>query len=109
MTSEEQLALWVEGHSIHNNDAVYHIVDEKENVIGTKKVEDGECCPDFSCCNPDLQWPKELRQKFKEADEAVRESMLIMSLSQVMASQGESINIGGDLIGGFVLTGNAIH
>ena len=30
-----QLMAWADGHSFHNR-------------------EDNECCPDFSCCNPDM-------------------------------------------------------
>jgi len=40
-----QLALWVEGQSVHD--------DEHE-----------QCCPDFSCCKPHLQAPKDERWAF---------------------------------------------
>ena len=35
MTAKEQLDKWVAGESIHDH-------------------ENDQCCPDFSCCNPDL-------------------------------------------------------
>lgn len=41
-----QLDQWVIGDSIHNN-------------------IDDECCPDFSCCSPELLQPKEIRETFK--------------------------------------------
>ena len=35
MTAKEQLDKWVAGDSVHD-------------------YENDQCCPDFSCCNPDL-------------------------------------------------------
>lgn len=54
MTPEEQVDEWVKGNSIHNNDRTYNVVDKEGNVIATKKMVGGECCPDFSCCEPSL-------------------------------------------------------
>lgn len=48
MTPDKQLVLWVDGKSVHN--------DERD-----------ECCPDFSCCQPDLLADRALRVKFKAA------------------------------------------
>ena len=45
-----QLKEWVKGNSIHN-------------------TIDGECCPDFSCCKPELLQQKEIRETFKEVFE----------------------------------------
>ncbi|MGG8495942.1 hypothetical protein ACQY1Q_05975 [Tenacibaculum sp. TC6] len=42
---KHQLIEWVKGNSIHN---------EKDN----------ECCPDFSCCKPNLLQPEEIRKTF---------------------------------------------
>ena len=39
---QEQLTAWVNGISVHN-----HV--------------DGECCPDFSCCHPELKTPEAKR------------------------------------------------
>jgi hypothetical protein len=44
MTPDEQLELWLAGNSVHNPDT-------------------DECCPDFSCCVPELQMGPEERQK----------------------------------------------
>ena len=48
MTSLEQLNLWVDGISAHNN--------ERE-----------ECCPDFSCCQNNITTPRYIKLIFKEA------------------------------------------
>lgn len=48
MTFGKQLELWVAGESVHN--------DARD-----------ECCPDFSCCKPDLLWPKWKRVQFADA------------------------------------------
>lgn len=41
-----QLDEWVKGNPIHNS-------------------VDDECCPDFSCCKPNLLQPEEIRKTFK--------------------------------------------
>ena len=65
VTPEEQLVRWAAGESIHNDDR-------------------DECCPDFSCCNPHIHTPLEMRQRFVQAhrkgDERTCDSMLIMFL-----------------------------
>ena len=48
MTPTEQLGLWLEGKSVHND-------------------ERNECCPDFSCCKPELLADLEVRQLFHTA------------------------------------------
>lgn len=48
MDINEQTDRWVEGEPVHNPDR-------------------DECCPDFSCCNPDLLAPKKEREEFAEA------------------------------------------
>ncbi len=66
---KRQLRLWVEGKSIH---------------LG--KLPDGTCCPDFSCCEPELQSPKEERELFQELYLANKhneyERMLMMFLGR---------------------------
>jgi len=52
MPVEEQTRRWVAGESVHN---------------GVRP--DGECCPDFSCCRPELLQPVEVRRAFAAADE----------------------------------------
>ena len=68
MTADEQLKLWVEGQSVHNG--------------ATRK--EGECCPDFSCCLPGLQWPEEKRKAFLAADDATRHGMLMGALKAAL-------------------------
>jgi len=43
-----QLALWVEGRSLHDHDR-------------------DECVPDYSCCRPELAVPKEVRELYLKA------------------------------------------
>ena len=61
----KQLRLWLEGKPEHNHFA-------------------NECCPDFSCCKPELLWPEDRRKAFSEASPLVRESMLTDALAAVM-------------------------
>jgi len=67
MTSDEQLEKWVNGISEHN-------------------ATRGECCPDFSCCNPALKWPEEQRKLFRDHPE-VRQEMLMMSLGALLSGK----------------------
>lgn len=60
-----QLSEWVKGISIHND------------------IED-ECCPDFSCCRPDLKSPEEYRKTFKSANNEQREKMLFGFLGSIL-------------------------
>src|SRR5271170_2025805 len=60
-TPQEQLARWAAGESVCPN---------------TKH----DCCPDFSCCRPQLAWPMEKRAKYVAADQGTREKMLMGSL-----------------------------
>lgn len=68
MNSEEQLQKWLEGESVH---------DDK-----------GDCCPDFSCCEPTLLWPKEKREKFVKLQHDGQDrqviGMLLESLEALM-------------------------
>lgn len=50
MTSYEHLTKWANGESIHNG----------------KTRKEGECCPDFSCCEPVGSTPIEARKKHLE-------------------------------------------
>ena len=65
MKPNEQLAKWVNGESIHNK-------------------ERDECCPDFSCCNPDVTTPAEERVKFLNASESERHGMLFGFLGKAL-------------------------
>ncbi len=71
MRTSEQLLKWVKGESVHNE-------------------ERGECCPDFSCCNLDMDTPLEVREAFLEAylndDEEQQNRMLGMFLGQAIST-----------------------
>lgn len=73
MTPDEQLARWVAGESIHR---------------GGKT--DGECCPDFSCCQPSLLQPEEVRRAFAAADDRERGRFLLTFLGAMVADLGAS-------------------
>ncbi len=81
MTPLEQLALWLKGEDVHN--------DERD-----------ECCPDFSCCDEKNRWPQEIREEFAEAyragDEDTALSMLVSGLSQRVATEfGDKVYVSG--------------
>lgn len=78
MTVDEQLEKWVNGESIHN--------DERD-----------ECCPDFSCCDPNLLTSEEERRKFYESNEEIRLKMLHIFFARFLSSmECENIYIVGD-------------
>lgn len=57
MNREQQINAWVDGKSIHNHD-------------------DGICCPDFSCCHPELMADKTERIRYKNSNLQQRAMML---------------------------------
>lgn len=71
---QKQLALWVDGKSEHND-------------------ENGECCPDFSCCIGEISSPED-RQLYADAiatgNEAVKMKMLGGFLGAAMAKHSEA-------------------
>ncbi len=64
MTEEEQMNLWLDGRSVHNHDKTRNVLDDDGNVLRKEKVKGGECCPDFSCCMPDLKWSDSKRREY---------------------------------------------
>lgn len=68
----EQIRLWVDGESVHND-------------------ETDECCPDFSCCKPENIASVEERKAFLQAtldgDESKRMGMLGMFLSKALSDK----------------------
>lgn len=96
MKRDEQLQAWLKGRPIHNNDLWIVIEDYQGNFIERQKVEGGECCPDFSCCNPKLLWPEEVRRTFVEGDAQVRHQLSMMALQQMAIDLGCEVRIGGD-------------
>ena len=63
--SEAQLVEWVKGNSVHNE-------------------VDNECCPDFSCCHPDLLADVELRKLFQASDREGRDRLCFTFLSSMI-------------------------
>lgn len=78
MTPDEQLRLWVEGNSVHNDDD-----------------EGGECCPDFSCCRPELLAPREIREAFVRAGAAERHKYLYGFLGAALAGYTKRVHVAG--------------
>lgn len=76
MTPEEQLNKWIEGEPLCPNDR-------------------GECCPDFSCCQPELLVDRRVRQAFAEANDELRMSMLGMFLGEALGTMhpGKKVHI----------------
>jgi hypothetical protein len=65
-TAAEQLARWVAGESVCPN-------------------EHHECCPDFSCCRPELQWPAARRQQYMAASRGEREKLMMSGLGALLS------------------------
>ena len=72
MNKYEQLGLWVEGKSVHRGSRT-----------------EGECCPDFSCCRPELLAPKDVREVFAAAYKLENEPVVMRML---MAFLGEALS-----------------
>ena len=68
MTPDDQLTLWVRGIPLHSDDP-------------------DQCCPDFSCCVPELLACRDERINFVRLDEAGRLQMLTMFLERMLANQ----------------------
>ena len=84
MTPEQQVDRWVAGESVHNDDRTLKVVDEDGNVVRIIRLEGGECCPDFSCCRPELLAPPEVRRAFKAATEEQRRKFLSIFLVELI-------------------------
>lgn len=76
-TTDEQLALWLEGENVH--------------------AAAGECCPDFSCCKPEIAAPADERRAFVDHPEA-RIGMLMTFLGRAIQHhyEGKTAYIAGD-------------
>ncbi len=66
---EEQLRRWVQGDAVCPN---------------TRH----ECCPDFSCCRPQLMWPKDKRERFVAVSQGEREKMMMGALGALASQEG---------------------
>lgn len=62
MTQLEHLDRWVKGESVHRP-IVAMIKHAKGLPLVPTPVQ--ECCPDFSCCYPDMLMPLEERIKYR--------------------------------------------
>lgn len=99
MSPEQQVDLWVEGNSVHNNNRYIRITNDRNEVVKVVKMEGGECCPDFSCCHPELLWDETTRRLFKNAGDKLRSKMLGMSMSALFSAHGmkkEDVHIAGE-------------
>jgi len=74
MTPDEQMHRWCAGESVHN--------DTRD-----------ECCPDFSCCRPDLAWPMADRELFRDRED-LRSEMMMGALGQLL--EGQDVHIAGE-------------
>lgn len=62
MTNDQQIDLWVKGEPKHG----------------------AECCPDFSCCHPDLLQPVTVRLAYRDGSQRVREQLLARFLAALV-------------------------
>lgn len=62
---EETTKEWLEGQGVGG----LMFTQQHPDALGVCKVNvfGHECCPDFSCCKPELLWPKDVRQSFYDA------------------------------------------
>ena len=78
MTPDEQLETWLAGNPQHNP---------------PDDPTAGECCPDFSCCRPNLLAPLEQREAFCRASEEDREKMLMMFLGGGLSELAPDVDV----------------
>ena len=72
--AERQLQSWLQGKPVHDT------------------VND-QCCPDFSCCVPELLVPYETRKAFVEGTEETRTAMLSMFLGGAVAAIAPEVEV----------------
>lgn len=70
----QQLEAWVDGRSICPSTT-------------------GECCPDFSCCSPKLQWPEAKRRQYAQAEQGTREKMLMGAVMAAVDEMGKRAHV----------------
>lgn len=86
-TSEEQLALWIAGESVHT--AL-------------------ECCPDFSCCRPTLLVDVAIRRAFVAGSRAVRNTYLGPFLAALIADAKRTGEIPSSVVTTMVTTATKV-
>lgn len=52
---------------------------------------DDECCPDFSCCNPELLAPKEVREIFYQAEKSGNHKLVDRMLGEFLSKMIDTI------------------
>ena len=77
----DQINEWVKGNPMHN------------------KVDD-ECCPDFSCCKPDLLVDSVTRNEYKKAWEAGHDGIVEAMLKKFLGNAIEKYTSKNVYIGG---------
>lgn len=81
-----QLDEWVAGRPWHNT----------RSPNSDEICDEGECCPDFSCCVPELMWDEQKREIFASGNQIIREEMLINGLTNLLKSDQMTITISDD-------------
>lgn len=80
MELDEQLDKWLNGEPLHN-------------------YEINKCCPDFSCCKPELIADKKTRHIFcdayKRGDKDIINTMLMGFLANSLVSESKKVYIAG--------------
>jgi hypothetical protein len=86
-SAREQLASWLAGKPVHNpHSPVVDFTDKDGKVVSSKVLDgNGECCPDFSCCRPELLWPTKMRESFILASPEKRDEMLRTSVVEAIS------------------------
>jgi hypothetical protein len=78
MNNKEQMEKWARGELAGKGKAA-HVFRK----VGRFPIE--ECCPDFSCCKPELLAPIRLREEFLK-NPASRDKMLMGFLGAMLAA-----------------------
>lgn len=81
---EHQLREWAEGRPWHNPWA-------PRAKAPAEGRENGECCPDFSCCYPQGIWSRERRYAFVAASDEERFGMLIEAITGMVKDHGGEV------------------
>lgn len=83
ITSEEQLARWLDGKPVHRQFKLKLVDKDGVTVVGERDMD--ECTPDFSCCRPNLLVDLEIRVAFVSAPQHLRNKFLGTFLRAMLA------------------------
>lgn len=78
MTPDEQLDRWLVGDAQCPND-------------------DGECCPDFSCCDPSIAASMEEKLAFVEGTDHVRNHLMLKFLARMAGNLDIDVHVAGEV------------